>query len=247
MEKTVPAAGAETSGALPRVMRELIRTPVFRELLKLNLREAPHGSAAELARVLVFEDVDIFLSLFGSSPQAVNSASEFLLELARQLESFPPEVLRAFIRRMGAKVEVEAVKALPGAVSPLFDALLWSDAAAVQGLRDLLAAAANAALWGGADVLKRLEEAPAGGGRRPGLDAEAVAELINAGARTFGMAASSRPAFLAEVATHLDREALRAAADGALDAVSEAGISVVAAFSWALKAAWKIIKGKLKS
>jgi hypothetical protein len=246
MEETVRATGVEQSGALPRVMRELIRTPVFRELLKLNLQESPPGTAAELARTVLWEDVDVTLSLLGSSPQAVNFLSEFLVETGRQFQNFPAEVLQIFIRQMGEKVDVESLQALPGAVSPVIDTLLWSDPAAVQGLHNLLAAVANASLWGASGMLSRLEEAPPTSGKRTSLDAEAVAELINSGARSLSKAAASRPGFLGEVASHIDREAVRGAADGALSALLRAGIPVLAMVSWTLKAAGKMIKAKLK-
>ncbi len=158
MEDTTRATGVEQAGALPRVMRELIRTPMFRELLKLNLQESPPGTAAELARTILWEDVDVTLSLLGSSPQAVNFVCEFLVEAGRQFQNFPAEVLQIFIRQMGEKVDLENLQALPGAVSPVIDTLVWSDPAAVQGLRNLLASAANASLWGASGVL-----APPGG------------------------------------------------------------------------------------
>ncbi len=242
MQTAVP----QQTGALPRVLRELIRTPAFRELIKLNLQESPPGTASLLARTLLWEDVDITLSLLGASPQAVNSLLEFLVELGNQFQNFPEEVLQIFIRQMGEKVDKDNLKALPGAISPVIDTLLWNDRAAVQGLRNLLAAAANVTLWGASGTLDRLEESPPTGGDRTALDAEAVAELINSGARSLARATASRPGFLGDVVSHIDREAVRAAADGALSAFLRAGIPVLGVIGWACKAAFNMVKGKLK-
>lgn len=246
MDDAVRSASVEGTGALPRVTRELIRTPLFRELLKLNLQETSPGTAAELARTIIWEDVDITLSLLGSSPQAINFASEFLLELGRQIGNFPGGVLQTFLSQMGEKVDLDSLKALPEAVSPVLDNLVWSDPAVMRGLRGMMASAANASLWGAAGVLDRLGESPPASGKGKTLDAEAVAELINAGARSLSRSAVSRPGFLSDVVSHIDREAVRVAADGALSAFLRAGIPLFGVIGWACKAAITMIKGKLK-
>lgn len=246
MENTPRAADAMQTGALPRVVRELIRTPVFRELIKLNLRESPPGTASELARTILWEDVDMTLSLLGSSPQALNFLSEFLVETGRQFQNFPAEVLQIFIRQMGEGVDRENLQALPGALAPIIDTLIWSDPAAVQSLRNGLVGAANAGLWMSSSTLTRLEaglkSAPAG----PPLDAEAVAELINSGARSLGRSIASRPGFLKEVVAHVDRKAVRRAADEAFNALLDARIPIISVVSWACGAVFRRIKGKLK-
>ena len=246
MEHTQRANDAVQTGALPRVMRELIRTPVLRELLKLNLAESPPGTAAELARTILFEDVDITLSLLGSSPQALNFLTEFLVEAGRQFQNFPAEILQIFIRQMGERVDKENLQALPGALAPIIDTLIWSDPAALQSLRNGLVAAANAGMWLSSSTLDRLETglASAPAGRQ--LDAEAVAELINASARTLGRSMASRPDFLKEVVSQIDRGAMRRAADGAFNALLDARIPIISVIGWACGAVFRRIKRKLK-
>lgn len=250
MENTPRAAGPVQTGALPRVLRELIRTPLFRELLKLNLKESPPGSAAELARTILMEDVDITLSLLGSSPQALNFLSEFLLEAVKQFQNFPPEMLREFLRQMSERVDKETLQALPVAFSQLADDLVWVDPETVRALKSGLAAAANSALWAASGVLTRLETAP---GTAPmakekgaGLDPEALAGLINTSVRSLGRALAERPGYLREVVSHIDSKAVRKAADGALNAFIEARIPLLSMAAWACRAFCRVIKAKLK-
>jgi hypothetical protein len=246
MENTQRASDAVQTGALPRVMRELIRTPVLRELLKMNLAESPPGTAAELARAILFEDVDITLSLLGSSPQALNFLTEFLVETGRQFQNFPAEVLQIFIRQMGKRVDMENLQALPGALAPIIDTLIWSDPEALQSLRNGMVGGANAALWASSSTLTRLEAglAAAPAGRQ--LDAEAVAELINACARSLGRSMAARPDFLKEVVSRVDRGAVRRAADGAVNALLDARIPIISVIGWACGTVLRRIKRKLK-
>ena len=207
-------------GAPARVLRELMRTPAFRELLKLSLQEGPPGSAASLARTLLREDVDLALSVLGSTPLALNRLVEFLLEMAEQLSSFPAPILEDFLRQMAERVDGEKAAALSAAMGEVSDNILWENPQAVLRLKAALVDGANSGMWAGAEVLERLR-GPSDGASGPlpdlpGLDAEAAAELLNSLARLLGRSLSRRPDFLREVFSHIDREAMRQAADEAL-------------------------------
>jgi hypothetical protein len=219
------AAEPDAVGAPARVLRELMRTPAFRELLKLSLREGPPGSAASLARTLLREDVDLALSVMGSTPLALNRLLEFLLEMAEQLSSFPAPILEDFLRQMAERVDGERASALSAALGEVLDSILWGNPQAVLRLKAALVDVANSGMWAGAEALERLRGPSDGASgpllELPGMDAEAAAELLNSLARLLGQSLSRRPDFLREVFSHIDREAMRQAADGALGSALE--------------------------
>ncbi len=223
-ESAGTAAFSWEEGAPARVVRELIRTPAFRELVKLGLREGPPGNASSLARVLLREDVDMALSALGSVPGAVNWLMEFLLETLRQLNGFPAPVLGDFAGQLAGKVDREKAQALAAEASQALQKLLREDPGTAARLREGLVGAVNASLWAASSalempILRAGGASPEAGGEASAIDPEAVAELLNSLCRAAAAPLSRSPGFLEEMFEHLDREALRDAADGLLEAL----------------------------
>jgi len=69
MTEQITREGREV-GLAARVLRELVRTPAFRELVKLNLAETDPERARELVRTLLWEDPNLSLSAAGVTPDA---------------------------------------------------------------------------------------------------------------------------------------------------------------------------------
>ncbi len=117
MQETTRQAGMVD--AANRVARELLRTPRFKEGLKMVLDSLDPESAPELVRTLVWEDTDVFLSLAGSLPRLLNIFFYALKELAEQLGSFPPEMLSGFLAGAVEGLEGEALGEALGSAARL--------------------------------------------------------------------------------------------------------------------------------
>lgn len=128
--------GHEAGGysALPGLVRELIRTPGFKELLLLHLRDINPDNARELVKAAIWEDVVFTMSALGASPQLVNWLTEALIELGVQLNNFTLDILRDFLVQLGKDMDVEKLRELPGAYAPLVNDLLLDDREALDGL-----------------------------------------------------------------------------------------------------------------
>jgi hypothetical protein len=122
---SVPRAGA---GA--RVLREIIRTPAFLEIIKMHARDLDPESAREAVRTFLWEDPEISLSLIGTMPEVVNYAVAALLELGRQMESYPEGLLDQFVREIAAEIDVERIRQLPAVLGPMIEKTGSGEAAA---------------------------------------------------------------------------------------------------------------------
>jgi hypothetical protein len=120
--------------ALPGIVRELIRTPGFKELLLLHLRDINPDNARELVKAAIWEDVVFSMSGLGASPKLVNWLTEALIELGVQLGNFTLDILRDFLVKLGQDLDIERLRALPDAYAPLVNELLLEDREALDGL-----------------------------------------------------------------------------------------------------------------
>lgn len=127
------AVGAGYS-ALPGLVRELIKTPGFKELLLLHLRDVNPENARELVKTALWEDVAFSMSAIGASPKLLNWLVEGLIELGVQLNNFTLEILRDFLSQMGKDLDTQAIEALPSAYAPLINDLLLNDREALDAL-----------------------------------------------------------------------------------------------------------------
>lgn len=116
------------------MVRELLRSPGFKELLNIHLRGIDPASARELVRTFLWEDVGFSMGMLGASPKLLNWLVEALIELGVQLNNFTKDILRDFLVRMGNDLDVERMKALPGAYAPLLNDLLLEDREALDAL-----------------------------------------------------------------------------------------------------------------
>lgn len=129
--------------ALPGIVRELIRTPVFKEVLLNHLRGIDPDSAKELVRTAIWEDVGFTMSALGATPQMVNWLAEALIELGVQLNNFTLDILRDFLAHLGQDLDTERLKAVPEAYAPLVNQLLLEDREALDALIAGLGAVAD--------------------------------------------------------------------------------------------------------
>lgn len=98
--------------AADRVARELIRTPAFKERVRLLLNALDPGSAPGLIRTLMWSDPDFFLSLIGALPGLINICIHGGKELLEQLGGVPPAMLSGLVAEFIGRLDGEALGAL---------------------------------------------------------------------------------------------------------------------------------------
>jgi len=146
-------AAGEKKGVIEgasRILRELLRTPRFRNTLRILLNELDPENAPLLVRTLREEDPVLFLNLLSVSPAFANAVLGCVHELLQQLLSFPEGLPASFFS--GTLQDVEAARlgeiaglalALAVEVSDREDASLGR---AVEGFRKDVAEGFAAAL-----------------------------------------------------------------------------------------------------
>lgn len=144
------------SSALPGLVRELIRTPGFKELLLLHLRDINPDNARELVKAALWEDVSFSMSVLGASPKLVNWLVEALIELGVQLNNFTVDILRDFMVQLGRDLDVEKLKTVPGAYAAMVNELLLEDRAALDGLIAGLGSIAEGMMRSGEETWRKI-------------------------------------------------------------------------------------------
>jgi hypothetical protein len=118
-------------GAGSRVLREIIRTPAFLEIIKLHASGLDPESARELVRAFLWEDVELSLSLVGTVPEMVNYLAAAALELGRQMNNFPGGLLDQYVTQIGSEIDVEVLNEFPGVFGPLLENIRFKETAAM--------------------------------------------------------------------------------------------------------------------
>ncbi len=113
--------------ALPGVLRELLRTPDFKEMLQMHLRDINPENAAELMRVFLWEDPGFSLGLMAALPDIANWLVEAIATLGVEFDKIPTMMLKNFLEQLGAGLDLEQLKKLPAAYAPILDRVLWED------------------------------------------------------------------------------------------------------------------------
>ncbi|MBC7248328.1 MAG: hypothetical protein H5T73_11205 [Actinobacteria bacterium] len=92
-------------GLTERMLRELIRSPKFKSSLRIMVNGIDPAHAPGMVRALLWEDVETFMGTTSVLPKLVNFTIQALRELAVQLNSFPPEILLAFLSRLAKEID----------------------------------------------------------------------------------------------------------------------------------------------
>lgn len=105
--------------AAPAVLREILRTPAFRELIRIQLGGVDGATGRELVRTLVEEEVALPLDLVGCSPAAVDAAAAAALEVGQRLAGLPDPLLLAYVEDILADLDADTARELPRVWGPL--------------------------------------------------------------------------------------------------------------------------------
>jgi len=185
--------------AADRILRELIRTPKFKEALIILLNSIDPPAARRLVRTFMWGDPGVLMSIMGSLPQMINTGSEALAELAAQMNTMPPLLLQDFLNRVFAGVDGAAAGEAAGGLVGMVLSLNVSDkdsglARSLSGLgADFARAYAEAA--GPAALTSRLDTWVAGVAERAGDKTSSTYAFIQAA----GKAIKDNPAFVESV------------------------------------------------
>lgn len=142
------AAGAGAyEGAGARVLKEIIRTPAFLDIVRTNVKGLDRESAREVAKALIWEDMELSLGIVGTLPEFVNYLVAFAGELAVQMSPIPAELLGQYLSQAVSDIDVEAIRELPRALAPLVESAGLGEAAvkAFGGMVNAAAALVNRA------------------------------------------------------------------------------------------------------
>ena len=107
--------------AADRILRELIRTPKFKETVIILLKSIDPPAARSLVRTLFWQDTGLLMSILGSLPALINVGGEALAEVAAQMNSMPLPLLLDFLDRVVSGIDGSAAgEAVGGLVSMAF-------------------------------------------------------------------------------------------------------------------------------
>ncbi len=126
--------------ALARITKELLDTPNLTQALTIILNSIDPPAARDLVRTLLWTDPVLFISLVGALPELVNASLEGAAELAAQLGTLPPPLLRGFLVQVAGRVSGAAAgEAAAGFASLLASLEPRSDEALTASLEKLAA------------------------------------------------------------------------------------------------------------
>ncbi len=185
--------------AADRILRELIRTPKFKEALIILLNSIDPPAARRLVRTFMWGDPGVLMSIMGSLPQMINTGSEAMAELAAQMNTMPPLLLQDFLNRVFAGVDGAAAGEAAGGLVGMVLSLNVSDkdsglAKSLSGLgADFGRAYAEAA--GPGALTARLEAWMAGAAEKAADPDSSTHAFIQAA----GKALKENPAFVKNV------------------------------------------------
>jgi hypothetical protein len=124
-----------------RVLRELLRTPRFKQSVRIILRDLDPENARLLVKTLMWEDPEFTLSLLAAMPDILNAALASLDEMVAQGSTFPPVVLTGFIAGVVEQLDSRALGRAMGRALVLSSSL--------SAVKDETLADAAAGFWAG--------------------------------------------------------------------------------------------------
>lgn len=95
-------------GVAERLLRELIRSPKFKASLRVLTANIDPATASGLARTLLWEDAETFMGTVSMLPALINFQVALARGIAEQLNSFPPDILAAFLMQLVEKIDFAA-------------------------------------------------------------------------------------------------------------------------------------------
>lgn len=98
---------------IARITKVMLTKPAFKHNVRLLLNNIDDESAPELARTMLWEDMEFTFDIVGALPSIINAIIKFSNELLLQLnEKIPDELLRGFIENAAKEIDITALDSL---------------------------------------------------------------------------------------------------------------------------------------
>lgn len=197
------------------ILQELLRTPVFKDILRSALTSVRHADGRTAVRTVTGQDPEVFLSLAAATPAALNILIRSMAELGRQMNTrYSPEILTVFMESLVREIDAGSLHECKTVWKDLL-ASLW---AASPGTRRALL---DAILSKGPDI---------------------CAQAINGLSRSINALERDRPgsinSFLSQTLAQIDRDEWSEASQRMAGALMDQKWGVL---SWS----WRLLKGRL--
>jgi len=106
------------------ILKQILKTPVYKDILRVNLNEMNPKTGSSLVKTLVSEDPEVFLSITSTLPTCINALTGAVGELAVQLGNmYPPELLKSFLISLAEDIDKKAISECSAAWSNLLSSL----------------------------------------------------------------------------------------------------------------------------
>jgi hypothetical protein len=106
------------------IIKALMRSPLFKDILRTNLNEIDPRSGSLLVKTLMGEDPEVFFGLISSMPAFINILIKASTEFAIQLkDKYPPEMLKSFLMSLAEDIDKDAAGQCGKAWMDLFSSL----------------------------------------------------------------------------------------------------------------------------
>jgi hypothetical protein len=106
------------------IIKALMRSPLFKDILRTNLNEMDSNSENSSIRTLMGEDPEVFFGLISSLPTFINNLIKAFTELAIQLkDKYPPDMLKLFLMSLAEDIDKDAARQCGKAWMDLFSSL----------------------------------------------------------------------------------------------------------------------------
>lgn len=197
---------AELDGTGTRVLREILRTPAFVEIIKVNSDGLDPKNARALVRTALSEDSSLSLGLLSKSPDAINYIAEALYELIMQLEKFPPDLFDHFISQIIDDLDGEAFSRVSAAATGSLSRILLDNPIAKQKVIDSLVYAVNRVTKNAVEYLNKSEQSkgPGLGSALEKLDVDSLAEVLSLSAGLMNKTLDENPEVFSRIQKKTD-------------------------------------------
>ncbi len=107
------------------VVEELLKTPVFKDILRNGARNIHYAKGSDMVRTVMGQDPEVFLNLMSAIPGLLNVIIRASAELGTQLKNqYPPVTLIGFLESMLSEIDTESLKKGASAWKDLIISLL---------------------------------------------------------------------------------------------------------------------------
>lgn len=138
------------------IIRELLRTPVFKDIIRNNTHALQYGSGSTMVKTVMGQDPEVFLNLAVSTPALVNIFTRALAELGQQLKSqYPPDTLAVFMESILGEIDTGSLKQCGLVWKDLISSLLRSSPEVMKKLAGKALSAGPATAAQTIDILSR--------------------------------------------------------------------------------------------